>query len=158
MASEVDDRPAEYHPLHVDYDCRFEKDFPIGEWLALFHASDYNGWWTERNADACLDHAFLVGTAWDGDAMVGTIIVQSDGVNSALIDDIVVHPHHRGRGIGSRLLQEALDRLRPLNLDFVQLLPVPGREPYFERFGFVAQAETTVMDWREGRLGRHTST
>ncbi len=138
----------------MDYETRFTKDFPISDWLALFQASDYNGWWTERNARASLDYAYLVGTAWMNGQMVGTIIVLSDGVNSAQIDDIVVHPGYRGRGIGSTLLREALERLRTLRLDFVQLMPVPGREAFFERFGFAVETNVTVMDWREARHGR----
>src|SRR5690349_6553046 len=105
---------------------RFDKDFPTDSWIALFRASEYNKWWTHRNAEAALAHRYLIITAWDGDTMVGMLSVESDGVNAAGIDDVVVHPSYRGRGIGSDLMRRALDRLSALKLDFVQLLPIPG--------------------------------
>ena len=125
---------------------RFDKDFGIPEWLELFEASHYNHWWTVRNARAALDYAHLVITAWDGAVAVGTRTVWSDGANFALIDDVVVHPHYRGRGIGTSLMRRALGRLEPLGLPFVQLLPVPGRESFFARLGFAVQPDAKVMD------------
>jgi predicted N-acetyltransferase YhbS len=105
--------------------------------------SGYNHWWTERNAQAALAYAYLVGTAYDGERPVGTLRVWSDGVNFALIDDVAVHPD---RGIGSLLVAETLSRLRNAGITTVQALPIPGREPFFARLGFVAQPNATVMD------------
>ena len=123
---------------------RFDKDIPVDAWLALFREVGYNRKWEgERNAKAAIDYAYLLITAWDGDTAVGTLTVKSDGVNDAIIDDLVVHPDYRKRGIGSELLKAALDRTD--NLD-VQLYPIPGRESFFARFGFVVQAKATVMD------------
>jgi len=125
---------------------RFDKGFGVPEWLELFKTSHYNHWWTARNARAALDYAHLVVTAWDGAAAVGTLAVWSDGVNFAVIDDVVVHPEYRGRGIGTLLMRKALGRLEPLGLSFVQLLPVPGRESFFARLGFAVQPDARVMD------------
>ncbi len=43
---------------------RFDGLPQVGEWLALYRACDYNHWWTERNAQAALAYAYLVGPAW----------------------------------------------------------------------------------------------
>jgi N-acetylglutamate synthase-like GNAT family acetyltransferase len=129
---------------------RTDKSFSTDRWLDLFRTAEYNDWWTQRNAEACLKHAFLVVTAWQGETVIGTLCVQSDGVNSALIDDVVVHPAHRGRGIGSDLVRRALGELRTLNLRIIQLCPIPGRESFFARFGFSAEPKATVMT-----LGHH---
>ena len=124
----------------------FDKDITIDAWLTLFRESGYNKKWKgERNAKAALDYAWLVITAWDGDKAVGTVTVYSDAVNSAIIDDLFVHPDYRGRGIGSALIRFALDRIRPLGLD-VQLYPIPGHESFFARLGFRVQPRATVMD------------
>lgn len=125
---------------------RSDKTFPIDSWLELYHAAEYNNWWTERNARAALAYAFLVITAWDDDAAVGTATVWSDGVNFAWLDDVVVHPDRRNEGIGSLLVTGALTRIRAAGIDGVQLFPIPGRESFFARFGFVVQSGATVMD------------
>ena len=119
---------------------------PLDAWISLFKEANYNGWWTERHARASLDHCYLTGTAWDEDKAVGTISIQSDGVNFAVIDDLVVHRAYRNRGIGSTLVRSALARIKPLDLEHVQLYPIPGRETFFARFGFRVQPKATVMD------------
>jgi predicted N-acetyltransferase YhbS len=125
---------------------RSDKDIPVDAWLALFRESGYNKKWKgERNAKAALAYAWLVVTAWNGEKAVGTVTVYSDGVNSAIIDDLLIHPDHRGKGIGSALVRSALERIEACHLD-VQLYPIPGRESFFARFGFVVQPEATVMD------------
>ena len=125
---------------------RFDKDFPLEEWIALYKAADYNRWWSERNARAALTYAYLVATGWVDGHAVGTVTVWSDGVNFAWIDDIVVHPAHRRRGIGSRLVAETLSRLAGDGISAVQVLPIPGREPFFARLGFAVQEHAAVMD------------
>lgn len=103
---------------------RFDKEFALDAWRALFREADFNLWWEERHAVAALQYRFLVVTAWVEDRIVGTVTVESDGVNGALIDDVVVAPAYRGRGIGSVMVQAVVERLRPLGLQHVQLLPV----------------------------------
>jgi len=125
---------------------RSDKDFDLAEWIRLFKASDYNEWWEQRHAEAARAHRYLVVTAWEDDSMVGTASVESDGVNSAFLDDVVVHPSYRKLGIGSMMVREALARLRPLKLTHIQLQAIPGRESFFERFGFVVQTGASVMD------------
>lgn len=127
----------------VDY--RFDKDIPVNKLLDLYRAGDYNEWWTERNTHACLDHCYLIVTAWIDADLVGTVGVVSDGVNYAHIDDLLVHPSFRNRVIGSGLLQEALKRIEPLSLKFVQLIPIPGRESFFAKLGFRVIPDHKVM-------------
>lgn len=125
---------------------RFDKDFLLDEWIALYRAADYNQWWNERNARAALVYAHSVTTGWlDGHA-VGTLTVWSDGLNFAWLDDLAVHRDHRRRGIASRLVAETLARLTSAGVSVVQVMPIPGREEFCARHGFVVQENATVMD------------
>jgi len=123
-----------------------DKDIPPEKLIELYQVAEYNEWWTERNVLACLDHAYLFITAWAGEKVVGTIAVNSDQVNFAFIDEVLVHPSFRGRGIGSTLVQQALEAIKPLQLDFVQLIPIPGKESFFERFRFKVIPDHQVME------------
>ena len=123
-----------------------DKDIPAEKLIELYQASNYNNWWTERNVRAMLVHCYTIVTAWAGDQLVGAVSVVSDGVNYAHIDDLVVHPSFRRRGIGSTLVRRVLVQIKALNLDFVQLIPIPGREPFFERLGFRVVPDHKVME------------
>ena len=130
-----------------DVTYRFDKGISIPDWVRLYKVSDYHRWWTERHAQTALDYAYLVATAWDEGAIVGTLTVWSDGMNFAWLDDLVVHPDYRRRGIGTSLVRETLARLKPLGLHNIQLFPIPGRESFFTRLGFEVQRDARVMDY-----------
>jgi ribosomal protein S18 acetylase RimI-like enzyme len=70
--------------------------------------------------------------------------VLSDGMNYATIDDVVVHPDWRARGIGTTLLRQALERLHHIKPDLIRLHAIPGVEPFYERLGFGRLNETPM--------------
>ena len=47
--------------------------------------------------------------AYDGAALVGFCRVVSDGSNMAWLGDVFVLPEHRGRGVGTELVREAVE-------------------------------------------------
>jgi GNAT superfamily N-acetyltransferase len=49
--------------------------------------------------------------------VAGVIQVQSDGVIQAHVSMLLIDGHHRGAGLGSRLLREGLERAGGLQLD-----------------------------------------
>lgn len=124
---------------------RTEKEFPIEKILALYRSCNYNQWWEERNAKAWINHAYRFITAWKGDLIVGTASVISDAVNYAFIDDVLVHPAFRRKGIGTEMMRILLAEISPLNLEFIQLIALPGRSAFYEKFGFVELAGSKAM-------------
>ena len=101
---------------------------------ALFEASPPMG--NKRAADLkiafgnsmfrCFVHADgkLVGVGW----------VLADGVYTAYIGDIAVHPDYRGTGIGKQIVAELL-RLSAGHKKII-LYSVPGSEAFYRKFGF----------------------
>lgn len=55
-------------------------------------------------------HSLLTLAAYENDRLVGLIRLVGDGVTVVLIQDLLVLPEYQRKGIGSRLLQAALDR------------------------------------------------
>ena len=72
--------------------------------------------------------------AFDGPRLVAAGRVMADGVSVAYLCDVVIHPDHQGQGLGS----EVVERLVALSKGHkkVILYAVPGKEPFYEKFGF----------------------
>lgn len=71
--------------------------------------------------------------AFDDTTLVGAGRALSDGVWRAAIYDVGVLPEYQGRGIGSTIVQHLV---QSANVDVVMLFAAPGKEAFYERFGF----------------------
>lgn len=72
--------------------------------------------------------------AIDGEKIVAAGRAVADGVDCSYLCDIVVHPAYQGSGLGKQLIQRLI-RLSEGHRKII-LYAVPGREPFYERFGF----------------------
>lgn len=71
--------------------------------------------------------------AFDGVCLVGAGRALSDGVWRAAIYDVAVLPEYQGRGIGTRITRHLIQHA---GVDVIMLYAAPGREPFYEKFGF----------------------
>jgi putative acetyltransferase len=86
--------------------------------------------------------AILSLVAKQGDEVIGHIlfsparIVQLEGwtIPGMGLGPLAVHPEHQGKGIGSALCQEGMQRMETAGYPFVIVL---GHPNYYPRFGFV---------------------
>lgn len=78
--------------------------------------------------------------AWHDKTLVGAGRALSDGVWRAAIYDVAVLPAYQGKGIGSRIMRHLIDSA---NVDVIMLYATPGKEEFYERFGF--RKMTTAM-------------
>jgi GNAT superfamily N-acetyltransferase len=69
-----------------------------------------------------------------GDAQVGFARVVTDQATFAWICDVIIHPDHRGQGLGSWLMSCIDERLS--GLDVQQLLKTRDAHTFYESFGF----------------------
>ena len=72
--------------------------------------------------------------ALDGGKIVAAGRAVADGVDCAYLCDIVVHPEHQGAGLGKSLIQRLVEMSHGHRK--IILYAVPGREPFYEKFGF----------------------
>ena len=99
------------------------------------------GWWSgeedhgavERIQAGSLILAFAV--APSGEA-VGMGRVISDGASDAYIQDIVVLPEFRRRGIGQRIVAALRDHCLSMGIEWIALVAEPGTEPFYLDLGF----------------------
>lgn len=87
-----------------------ERAIPPGEVLRLY---SFAGWWpnrTEADVEAVVGQGTAAG-AWEGERLIGFARFLSDGCLRAYIEDVVVDPAHRNKGVATALLQRILDAL-----------------------------------------------
>ncbi len=119
------------------------------EYVSHISVEDYNslrggaGWGAveETQARTGIDNSFfLVAAVADGQT-VGMARVVSDGGYYMLIVDVIVRPDYQGQGIGQAMVAQALEHirayLRPGQKAMVNLMAAKGKEPFYEKFGFL---------------------
>lgn len=71
--------------------------------------------------------------AFHDNKLIGVGRALSDGVWRAVIYDVAVLPEYQGKGIGSTIIRHLI---QSANVDVVMLYAAPGKEAFYERFGF----------------------
>ena len=106
--------------------------------VALYESA---GWWRESEAGRAAigpmiagSFAFLVVT--EGEQTIGMGRAISDGVSDAYIQDVVVLPAHRGRGIGAEIVARLTRRCTERGLVWIGLVAEPGTTAFYERLGY----------------------
>jgi GNAT superfamily N-acetyltransferase len=66
--------------------------------------------------------------------LIGAGRVLADGVDCAYLCDIAVLPAHQGSGLGQAIVGRLVERARGHRK--ILLYAVPGKEPFYRRFGF----------------------
>ncbi|MGA9778474.1 MAG: GNAT family N-acetyltransferase [Verrucomicrobiia bacterium] len=83
-----------------------------------------------------------------GNQVVGMVsllftISTAEGNRAAWLEDMVVHPDHRSRGIGGKLLRHAIDQARELGCSRITLLTGKTNHSamqFYQRAGFTSSA------------------
>lgn len=91
--------------------------------------------------------SFLAAAAFEGENLVGMGRVLSDGVSDAYIQDVVVHPDFRGKGIGGKIVMFLVSELEARGVDWIALVGEPGTENFYSRLGFEAPKGFTLWKW-----------
>lgn len=86
-------------------------------------------------------HSLLTLAAYEGDTLLGLIRVVGDGFTVALIQDILVHPAHQRKGIGSRLMQAVLQRFSHVRQIELATDNTPKTMAFYKSQGFQELSE-----------------
>ncbi|GII99536.1 acetyltransferase (GNAT) family protein [Sediminihabitans luteus] len=102
-------------------------------WSLLREA--YWGRWRERaDVEAAVAGSWRVVGAYAGTEQVGFARAVSDGVDFAYLADVIVAPAHRGRGLGTRIVETMVDG--GPGADFRWTLFTRDAHEVYRRFGF----------------------
>ena len=108
------------------------------EYFSLFETTGWNGKYaaTQDELASAVRHSWLTVSALDGDHLVASGRVVSDGVLYAMIYDMIVRPEYQRRGIGSELLTRLVAQCRSAGIRDIQLFSAAGKVSFYERHDF----------------------
>lgn len=89
----------------------------------------------EEQLEKAMEQSFRVIYAYDGENLVGTGRIISDGVTNAYLCGLGVIPTYRGRGIGTEIMRGLADYCKDRNLH-LQFFCEEGLVPYYRNMGF----------------------
>ncbi len=84
--------------------------------------------------------------AYEQGRLVGAGRALADGVDCAYICDVAVLPAHQGTGLGKEIVARLVERSRGHRK--IILYAVPGKEPFYRRFGF-ARMKTAMAIFQD---------
>jgi len=131
-----------------DYLVKIVKEWDISSLLELFRAG---GWWKEEWNPAHIpdlvkaSFAFAVAIRVEDGVTAGMGRVISDGISDAYIQDLVILPEYRRRGIGARIVRTLLDHCTSNNIFWIAIIAEPGTEDFYGTLGFSRMNEYVPM-------------
>jgi len=123
--------------MHIEYEA--VRSAPVDAIVALYASA---GWWTESPEGRRViplmirgSFCFMVARS-PGGGVVGMGGVISDGHSDAYIQDVVVLPEYRGRGIGGELVRRLTAVCRDNKIGWIGLVAEPGTQGLYESLGY----------------------
>lgn len=98
------------------------------------------GWRAYLNNDEMLRMAYVdslwIYGAFDDDRLIGLVRCVGDGQHILLVQDLIVDPEYRGKGIGTTLFKAAWDRYTHVRMFMVVTdLASPSANRFYQRLG-----------------------
>jgi N-acetylglutamate synthase-like GNAT family acetyltransferase len=108
-------------------------------YFSLFETTGWNEMYrrTAEELERTLQNSWHLVTAMHDNELVGSGRLVSDGVQYAVVFDMIVAPQWQGRGIGSEILKRLLARCDEAGIRDVLLFAASGTEDFYLRHGFV---------------------
>ncbi|MHB1611555.1 MAG: GNAT family N-acetyltransferase [Sulfobacillus sp.] len=115
---------------------RTDCNLPIPAVKALW---DKISWAKGRDLETialALSNSALVVHAWDGQRLIGTARVLTDGAYYATLWDVIVDPEFQAQGIGTQLLEASVAPFIHRGFSFIALFAAEGKEDFYKKHGF----------------------
>lgn len=123
-----------------DVDVQLVREHPAEAIVRLYQVG---GWWYDHYDPAHIppmvrgSFAFVVAIDTESETTVGMGRCLSDGASDAYIQDVIVDPAFRGRGIGRRIVERLLEACREAGILWIGVVAEPEAAPFYERAGFL---------------------
>ena len=90
-----------------------------------------------------MENSHSVFSAWEDETLVGLVNVLSDGIMTAYIHYLLVHPEYHGKGIGQELINSCKEKYE--GFPRTVIIAYDERVSFYKRMGFEVGAGKTPM-------------
>ncbi|PLR95055.1 GNAT family N-acetyltransferase [Bacillus sp. T33-2] len=118
----------------------FSEVYPIkDDFIKLHRTTGWNAKGLYTNDElyrAICSSWYSVSVYHDGN-LIGFGRVISDGIYQTLICDVMVHPDYQNQGIGTKIVQNIIDKCSEKGIKWVQLFCAKGKQCFYSKLGFM---------------------
>jgi len=131
---------------------KFIETWPENEIVELYKAG---GWWKDSYNKSGIKYllkgsfAFAVAVDKSSRKAVGMGRIISDGVSDAYIQDLVVLPEFRDKGIGQKLVKALLDYCISEGILWIGLIAEPNQDGFYSIIGFKSMENYVPMRYQK---------
>lgn len=122
------------------------------EILQLYRAG---GWWKDEYDPSTLPElirksfAFVVALDEKTDRAVGMGRVISDGISDGYIQDLVVLPEYRNKGVGKEIVAALVRKCTESGISWIALIAEPDTEAFYRTLGFHPMQGHVPLLWKD---------
>lgn len=123
----------------VDVEIRFVEKWSEDDIVELYRVG---GWWKDRYDKSVIkfiikdSFCFAVVVDKKTKKAVGMGRVLSDGISDGYIQDLVILPEYRKKGIGKKLTKILVDYCKSKGVNWIALISEPNQEEFYKKIGF----------------------
>ncbi len=135
-----------------EIEIRFVKNWPEAEIVKLYKVG---GWWKEDYDESGIKNlikgsfCFAVVIDKKTKKTIGMGRILSDGVSDGYLQDLVILPEYRKKGIGKKLTKSLVDYCKYKGVNWIALISEPGQEEFYKKIGFKEMKKYTPLKYEE---------
>jgi len=139
--------------INQNIDIKFVDSWVEEEIVTLYKSA---GWWKESYDPSGIkklikgSFAFAVIIDSISGKAIGMGRILSDGVSDAYLQDLVILPEYRGKGIGRKLVEFLLDYCLSRGILWIALISEPGQDSFYLSLGFKPLGRYIPMKYQKG--------
>jgi ribosomal protein S18 acetylase RimI-like enzyme len=132
-----------------DIEIKIVDAWPEEDIIELYKAG---GWWKDHyksEIKLLIKGSFAFAVAVHKNKAVGMGRLLSDGVSDAYIQDLVVLPKFRDKGIGREIVKTLVEHCKSEGILWIGLIAEPNQDKFYSNLGFKTMKNYTPMKNKE---------
>jgi len=135
-----------------EIEIRFVKSWSEDDIVKLYKVG---GWWKDSydksGIKQLIKGSFCFAVVIDKKTKktIGMGRVLSDGVSDGYIQDLVILPEYRKKGIGKKLTESLIDYCKSKGITWIALVSEPNQENFYKKIGFKEMKNYTPLKYEE---------